>query len=46
MFFDSVKGAEASAMWYSLAVTACVNGLNVEEYFYRLLTSDKPVMPW
>lgn len=33
-------------MWYSLAVTACVNGLNVEEYFYRLLTSDKPVMPW
>lgn len=46
LFCDSVKGAEASAMWYSLAVTACVNGLNVEEYFYRLLTSDKPVMPW
>lgn len=46
LFSDSVKGAEASAMWYSLAVTACVNGLNVEEYFYRLLTSTKPVMPW
>lgn len=46
MFFDSVKGAEASAMWYSLAVTACVNGLNVEEYFYRLLTSNEIVFPW
>ena len=46
LFSDSGKGAEASAMWYSLAVTACVNGLNVDEYFYRLLTSDKLVMPW
>lgn len=46
LFCDSTKGAEASAIWYSLAVTACVNGLNVEDYFYRLLTSDKPVMPW
>ncbi len=46
LFSDSVKGAEASAIWYSLAVTACVNGLNVEDYFYRLLSSDKPVMPW
>ena len=27
-------------------VTACANGLNVEDYFFRLLTSDVPVMPW
>ncbi|MGN1416204.1 MAG: hypothetical protein ACI4XF_05145 [Oscillospiraceae bacterium] len=33
-------------MTISLAVTACANGLNVEDYFYRLLTSDEPVMPW
>jgi hypothetical protein len=33
-------------MIYSLAVTACANGMNVEQYFYRLLTSDVPVMPW
>ena len=26
--------------------TACANGLNVEDYFFRLLTSDEPVMPW
>lgn len=46
LFSDTPRGADASALWYSLTVTAFMNGLNVEEYFYRLLTSDKPVMPW
>lgn len=46
LFSDSVRGAEASALWYSLAVTACVNGLNVEEYFCRLLSSGDAVLPW
>ena len=46
LFSNTQNGASASALIYSLAVTACANGLNVEDYFYRLLTSDKPVMPW
>ena len=46
LFSNTQNGAAASALIYSLAVTACANGLNVEDYFYRLLTSDKPVMPW
>lgn len=46
LFSNTQNGARASALIYSLAVTACANGLNVENYFYRLLTSDVPVMPW
>lgn len=36
LFANSVKGAQASAIIYSLAATAMANGLNVEEYFTRL----------
>ena len=39
LFSASVKGAKASAILYSLAATACANGLNVEEYFTRLFQS-------
>ncbi len=46
LFSNTPNGAQASALIYSLAVTACANGLNVEDYFYRLLTSDVPVLPW
>ena len=46
LFSNTQNGARASALIYSLAVTACANGINVEDYFYRLLTSDEPVMPW
>lgn len=46
LFSDSVKGAEASAMFYSLAATAVANGLNVEAYFTTLLSSTKNVLPW
>ncbi len=45
LFSNTPNGAQASALIYSLAVTACANGLNVEDYFYRLLTSDMPVLP-
>ena len=46
LFSNTQNGARTSAMIYSLAVTACANDMNVEEYFYRLLTSDMPVLPW
>lgn len=46
LFSNTQNGARASALIYSLAVTACANGLNVENYFYRLLISDDPVLPW
>jgi len=46
LFSDSVKGAEASAAFYSLAATACANGLNTEEYFTKLFSSHEPAMPW
>ena len=45
LFANSVKGAEASALIYSLAATATANGLNVEEYFTRLCRSE-PSLPW
>lgn len=45
LFANSVKGAQASATIYSLAATASANGLNVEEYFRRLCSSDLR-MPW
>ena len=46
LFSDSVQGAKASAMIYSLAASACANGLNVEEYFARLSYSHQPILPW
>jgi len=46
LFSNTQNSARASALIYSLAVIACTNGLNVEDYFYRLLTSDVPVIPW
>ena len=46
LFCDSVKGAKASAMIYSLASTANANGLKPEEYFANLLSSTEPIMPW
>lgn len=32
LFSTSIKGADASAVIYSVAATSCANGLNVEEY--------------
>lgn len=46
LFSDSVRGAEASAMFYSLAAAAAANGLNVEKYLTELFVSDQPLMPW
>lgn len=46
LFSDSEKGAEASAILYSLAATACANGLTVEGYFTRLFTSKALILPW
>lgn len=48
LFSASVKGAQASAMFYSLAATACANGLSMEEYFTRLFRSRPGtlVVPW
>ena len=46
LFSDSVKGAEASAAFYSLAASAVANGLNVEAYFVKLLSSNEPCLPW
>ena len=45
LFANSVKGAKASAIIYSLAATATANGLNVEEYFTRLCRSEAS-LPW
>ena len=48
LFSASVKGAEASAMIYSVAATACANGLNMEDYFVRLFSQSPGtlVLPW
>ena len=46
LFSDSPKGAEASAMLYLLVVSAKMNGLNAEDYLFRLFCSDDPVMPY
>ena len=35
---DSIKGAKASAIWYSISETAKANGLKVYEYFRYILT--------
>lgn len=45
LFANSVKGAQASAIIYSLAATATANGLNVEEYFTRLCRLEH-ILPW
>ena len=44
--FPTLRMVREQVLDYSLAVTACANGINVEEYFYRMLTSDVPIMPW
>lgn len=44
LFANSVKGAKASAIIYSLAATATANGLNVEEYFTRLCRSEATLL--
>ena len=46
LFSDTVKGADASALFYSLVLTAHRNGLNVEKYLTELFRSDTLVMPW
>lgn len=47
LFSSSVKGAQASAMFYSLAVSATANGLNVEQYFADLFAGQNSLlMPW
>ena len=33
-------------MLYSLVVSAKMNGLNAEDYLFRLFCSDDPVMPY
>ena len=53
LFSNTVKGAKASAVFYSIAATACANGLNVERYFthlFRTLPQTKEIqdenLPW
>ena len=48
LFSASVKGAEASAMFYSLIATAFANGLAPEEYLTKLFSSSPGtiVLPW
>ncbi len=45
LFSTSQKGANASAIIYSLAATATANGLNVEEYFTRICKGIQ-ALPW
>lgn len=48
LFSASVKGADASAMMYSVAATACANEMNVEEYLTELFRCETGtvVLPW
>ena len=46
LFCDSVKGADASAAWYSIIQTAYQNGLNVEQYLTDVLSSDDLILPY
>ena len=47
LFSDSPKGAEASAIIYSLAATATANGIPAEQYFTDLLRHPQnPPLPW
>ena len=46
LFSTSPKGAEASAIIYSVAATACTNGLNIEEYLtnvFKLHGNELPL---
>ena len=40
LFSTSTKGAEASAIIYSVAATACANGLNMEAYFASVFKAN------
>ncbi len=40
LFSASVKGAEASAMMYSVVATACANGMDVEGYLAKLFRCE------
>lgn len=48
LFSVSPKGAQASAMLYSVSATACANGKNVEEYLTQLLRRPAGTvkLPW
>ena len=48
LFSASVKGAEASAMFYSIIATACANGLAPENYLSRLFSKSPGtlIFPW
>ena len=46
LFSDSEKGAEASALFYSLAATATANGLKVEQYLTELFDEQTVKLPW
>lgn len=44
-----IKNYSLRAWFYGSPISTCKkcgNLYNVEDYFYRLLTSDEPVMPW
>ena len=45
LFSTSPKGAEASAVIYSIAASACANGLNVEEYLTNIFKSHGSELP-
>ena len=48
LFSASVKGAAASAMMYSVAATACANGMKVEDYLTELFRNPPGTvtLPW
>jgi len=48
LFSTSVKGADASGMIYSVAATACANGMNVEQYLTELFQGEAGtvILPW
>ena len=48
LFSASVKGAEASAMFYSIIATACANGLAPENYLTRMFSVSPGtlIFPW
>ncbi len=48
LFSASVKGAEASAMMYSVVAAACANGMDVEGYLAKLFRCEAGtvVLPW
>ncbi len=48
LFSASVKGAEASAMLYSVAATACANSFNMKAYFTRRFSQSPGtlLLPW